>query len=120
MKSIYVYGDDSNHTLCIRGDIQETYWANTACDEEPASDVMAFSDGTVLEFYHEEGDPLFRLRVVSPGSAFQGVEKQEGLSDEAALEGEISWVVVGNVTEILRFSEPAPERPSSLAAQGRS
>lgn len=50
--NLQIYGDPTNRTICVRGDLDLTHWA-TISDGEEGRDVVALSDGTVIEFRFE-------------------------------------------------------------------
>lgn len=98
--NLQIYGYPTNRTICVSGDLDLTHWA-TISDDQEGRDVVAFSDGTVIEF-HFEADRC-QLRVLAHGSAtlttIPGV-------DEVALEGDIRWALVAFATEFARVEQP--------------
>lgn len=98
MKTLQIYGDPTNRTICVRGDLELTHWA-TISDGEEGRDVVVLSDGTVIEF-HFEGDDC-RLSMLNTGPATLLPPGPENI----LVKGDIKWALVAFATEFARVPQ---------------
>lgn len=91
---ITVYGA-SDDLIEVEGDIREEF-GYTADEYSRDGNLLAFSDGTVLRIVF---DSPWRITPVVRGTAALTVDQadDEGRTDRATLDGEIVWVVRGDV-----------------------
>ncbi len=90
----------SDDLIEVDGDIRKefTYRYETPKGHGPASDILAFSDGTVLRIaFDPDGSGNWRITPLAQGTATLTVvqsTEEEG-TDTATLDGDIRWVVHG-------------------------
>lgn len=97
--SLFFYGDESNHTICMRGDMEDTQWATRFDCKEDGGDVVVVSDGTILEFQLVDG--IYRIEALTTGPAFAGMNREPD-GDEAIIKGEVAWVLFATKTDFIR------------------
>lgn len=102
MKTLQIYGDPTNRTICVRGDLDLTHWATISDGEEvdkEGCDVVALSDGTVIAFRFEGDD--CRLSLLSTGPATLLPPGPENI----LVKGDIEWALVAFATEFARVPQ---------------
>lgn len=98
--SVTVHGA-SDDLIEVAGDVLEEFTYREPDEDDATGNVLAFSDGTVLRIsYSATG--VWRIAPVAQGSAPLRIEHadegdDENYSDRATLDGEIRWVVHGEV-----------------------
>lgn len=106
MRTLQIYGDPTNRTICVRGDIDLTHWASIFDDDD--SNVIALSDGTVIEFRFEKSGPGWndhkcQTNVLAIGSALQLIIPEDMDQNEILIQGDIKWVLVAAKNEFVQI-----------------
>ena len=106
-----IYGA-SDDLIEIEGQIREEFSGGNERSGDPTADILAFSDGTLLEVLYDN-DGIWRIkRLVAGACEFEhkAGDVEADTMDEAILRGDLRWVVKSERTQdsphIVRSKSP--------------